>query len=458
MRFSLCLLSTVLAPALAAAQPKNEDAVTKEWIAKVQALPPGQQAGAVADKLRKLNAPVVGVQEKVTDAGVTELIVSNMAYVEDITPLAALTALEKLDINSGKVKDITPLQGMKKLKWLHVAGNPVASLAPLRGLPLEELYCNGCNVPAKLAPQWLGPVATLTKLRVLNCANPGVYAGHLSGLRLESCVMNTCRLPKEGGLAVVRNMPLKSLSCANCGVFDLKPLAGKRDLKTLYLANNPVFDLAPLKTTTALESLNLDDTPVLDLSPLKGHKALRYLSCSHGKVPDVSPLKGLKLTTLDLHECPVFDLSPLDGMPLTNLTLSRTKVVNLAPLKNCPLTSLDLTESRDLEDLAPLANVKTLTALRINGTKVRDLTPLKNSPLTVLGLGGLMVDLAPFQGLKIQSLNLLGAKIPDYAPLKNWPLQQIDCDVPIKGELRDILKEKPTLQNINNRPKEESLK
>jgi Leucine-rich repeat (LRR) protein len=459
MRFSLCLLSTVLAPALAAAQPKNEDAVTKEWVAKVQALPPGQQAGAVADKLRKLNAPVVGVQEKVTDAGVTELIVSNMSYVEDITPLAALTALEKLDINSGKVKDITPLQGMKKLKSLNIAGNPVASLAPLRGLPLEELSCSSCSVPAKLAPQWLGPVATLTKLRVLNCANAGVYAGHLSGLRLENFVMNTCRLPKEGGLAVVRNMPLKSLSCVGCGVFDLKPLAGKRDLKTLNLTGNPVFDLSPLKTATGLETLILTETPVLDLSPLKGHKALRYLSCSHSKVPDLSPLKGLRLTYLALERCPVSDLIPLDGMPLEDLNLDDTKgVVSLAPLKNCPLRGLNLSGNPNLEDLAPLANVKTLSRVYLGGTKVRDLTPLKNLPLTGLGVGALTVDLAPLQALEINNLDIRGAKITDLAPLKGWPLQQINCDVPIKGELRDILKEKPTLTHINNGPKEESLK
>jgi internalin A len=458
MRFRLCFLFSVLAPAIASAQPKNEDAVTKEWIAKVQALPPGQQAGAVADKLRKLNAPVVGVQEKVTDAGVAELIVSNMPYVEDITPLAALTALEKLDINSGMVKDITPLQGLKKLKSLNIAGNPVASLAPLRGLPLEELNCSSCSVPAKLAPQWLGPVATLTKLRVLNCANAGVYVGPISGLRLEFCTIDTCRLPKEGGLAVLRNAPLKYLSCTNCGVFDLRPLTGKRDLKTLNLTDNPIFDLAPLKTATALESLGLGSTPVLDLSPLKGHKTLKSLSCSHGKVPDVSPLKGLRLTSLDLHECPVFDLSALEGMPLTSLTLSRTKVVNLAPLKSCPLTKLDLGESPNVEELAPLANVKTLNWIELRGTKVRDLTPLKNVALTGLGVGSLTVDLAPLQALGINTLDIRGAKIADLAPLKGWPLQQINCDVPINGELREILKAKPSLSHINDRLKEEALK
>jgi Leucine-rich repeat (LRR) protein len=153
-------------------QPKLDSDITPEWIAKVQALKPDEQVNAVLAKMQQFNTPSVGFKEIKIDAdGVKELTIDNMPSVSDISPLAALSTLEKLDARGGKVKEITALQKLKKLRVLNIDGNPIVSLAPLKALPLEELTCSGCAVPPKLANQWLAPLSGLNKLHTLNCSN-----------------------------------------------------------------------------------------------------------------------------------------------------------------------------------------------------------------------------------------------------------------------------------------------
>ncbi len=46
--------------------------------------------------------------------------------VQDITPIASLTALENLDLSNNRVDVLTPLKEMKKLKSLNLSGNPLS--------------------------------------------------------------------------------------------------------------------------------------------------------------------------------------------------------------------------------------------------------------------------------------------------------------------------------------------
>ena len=56
------------------------------------------------------------------------------AKVSDITPLANLTELKKLNLRACKISDLSPIAGLTKLTWLGFLNNNVSDISPLAGL------------------------------------------------------------------------------------------------------------------------------------------------------------------------------------------------------------------------------------------------------------------------------------------------------------------------------------
>lgn len=94
----------------------------------------------------------------------------------DLSPLKALTKLERLNLSDTKISDITPLSGLTQLRTLNLSRTNVADLAPLRGLsrldtlelvmlPLDKLAKDELDLDDSLD---LGPLASLPALRELD--------------------------------------------------------------------------------------------------------------------------------------------------------------------------------------------------------------------------------------------------------------------------------------------------
>jgi hypothetical protein len=179
--------------------------------------------------------------------------------VADLSPLAGLTALQKLSLWYTQVEDLSPLAGLTGLTNLDLSGTQVEDLSPLAGLTaLMRLDLGGTQV------EDLSPLAGLTSLRVLDLQCP----------RVED-------LSPLAGLTALRNLHLWDTR-----VEDLSPLAGLTALQELSLEGTEVEDLSPLAGLTALESLDLEDTRVKDLSPLKGLPKLRLVFLPDGRIRD----------------------------------------------------------------------------------------------------------------------------------------------------------------------------
>jgi len=199
--------------------PALDDAFIKE----VAALPPEQQIVRVVAKLKELNPGYDGKEEhKIENGKVTELSFSARA-VKDISPVRALTTLDKLSCRDpwppaptpASLADLSPLRGLRltKVDCFHT---DVSDLSPLAGMPLTQLNCAEC------------PVSALTPLR---------------------------------------GMPLQNLSCYGTKVSDLSLLAGA-PLQRLHFNGTSVSDLSPLRGMP-LAVLECSGTKVQDLSPLK---------------------------------------------------------------------------------------------------------------------------------------------------------------------------------------------
>jgi Leucine-rich repeat (LRR) protein len=251
----------------------------------------------------------------------------------DLTPLAGLSALQRLVLWGTQVADITPLAGLSALQSLGLVNTQVADLTPLAGLS---------------ALQSLGLVNT-----------------------------QVVDLTPLAGLSALQTLDLEGTQVA-----DLTPLAGLSALQRLELFGTQVADLTPLAGLSALQTLDLEGTQVADLTPLAGLSALQTLDLGGTQVADLTPLAGLSaLQTLDLGGTQVADLTPLAGLSaLQRLDLTGTQVADLTPLAGLSaLQSLGLGRTQ-VADLTPLAGLSALQRLVLRGTQVADLAPLRGLP------------------------------------------------------------------------------
>lgn len=106
-------------------------------------------------------APIVSTLDKLDLRG---------AKLEDIRPIASLTALRVLDLSRNDIADVRPLSRLKELEALDLQRNHVARIAPLAALPkLKVLYL------------WKNPVqdkAEVSRLRELRTEEP--FAWHVN--------------------------------------------------------------------------------------------------------------------------------------------------------------------------------------------------------------------------------------------------------------------------------------
>lgn len=164
--------------------------------------------------------------------------------IDDLAPLAGLSALQSLNLWGTHVSDLTPLAGLTGLQSLNLWGTQVSDLAPLAGLSgLQSLDLQDTHV-SDLAP--------------------------LAGL---------------GGL--------QTLNLINTQVCDLAPLAKLRGLQSLYLGGAHVSDISVLARLNRLKALYLVETRVTDLSALSSLESLRELYVPNFNTQLLEPVSRL---------------------------------------------------------------------------------------------------------------------------------------------------------------------
>lgn len=206
--------------------------VDDAWIAEVQKLPAEEQVKRVVSKLKELNPGYDGREKHFLNAkGQVIRFDLRQSSLHDIRPIAAMAALDAIELGGTQVEDLTPLAGLP-LTGINLSA-AVTSLSPLQGMKLS----------------WL--------------------SGNMS---------------KIDNLQPLSGMPLKRLSIKGTRATDLSPLQGLR-LETLECDFVPERDTAILKSISTLEKIN--DIPVAEfwkqhepalptVTNLKGHTGRLY--------------------------------------------------------------------------------------------------------------------------------------------------------------------------------------
>ena len=271
-------------------------------------------------------------------AGLTKLARLNLsgsnARIRDLSPISRLTNLEEFRCWNCNVTDLSPLSRLSKLSVLYLGSNDwLSDLTPLSGLRnLVQLIAYYCNISD------VAPLSDLTNLEVLN-----LLANNISDVSALSRLGKLHHLDVSfGEISDISHLSdltkLQSLGLAGNDITDISPLSELSELHWLNLDGNDISDISALSALTELIDLNLDDVGLTNLSPIRGLKQLFNLSLKGNKIADVSALTELiNLYTLDLRENNISDVEPL----VENTGLGGGDIVDL---RDNPLNKMSIND------------------------------------------------------------------------------------------------------------------
>ncbi len=159
-------------------------------------------------------------------------------------------------------------------------------------------------------------------------------------------------------------------------------------LLELDLSDTPISDLSPIREFP-LECLKARKTRVKTLDSIQGSvlaRNLREVFLSDTDISDLSPLADcVNLEILGVANTLVSSLETLRDLPIKHLYIAGTAVTNLAPLKNLPLKQLYLGYNPGIQDVKPLAEIKTLKGVILPSPVARNIESLRALPLARIG-------------------------------------------------------------------------
>ena len=307
--------------------------------------------------------------------------------ISSISSLARLTALTDLNLSNNKVSSVSSLSRLEALQTLNLADNSISSLTVLAGLiNLTALNLSNNRITDVL------PLAVLSSLTTLNLdGNTGITnAVVLYRLRpqttitgvtvpepgdavtfpnaaLEAAVRTALRIPRGHPILPTGEKGLDTLTrltATRKGIDNLTGLGGATALTTLDLGDNLIVDLQPLRGLTSLTTLDLADNQIADFGPLAGLSNLKSLDLDGNQITTLpSVLTGLSsIEMLDLRDNDVRDVTPLSLLTTLKFLYVRgnANLENVKRLANLGTTRVDIS----LPDAVYIPDTNLAAALR----------------------------------------------------------------------------------------------
>ena len=256
---------------------------------------------------------------------------------EDMAALAALTALETLDLSDCSISTISGLETLTKLKTLDLSSNAVRNLTALSGL---------------------------TGVQQLNLAHNAVNdLSALSGL-----------------------VNMEELDVSHNSLTTLNSISDITALTTLKASHNQIANVDALKQLVNLTVLDISYNTVVDVSALAACTAMSELDISNNMIADVTALSTMKnLTLFNLSHNQV-DLLPSFHKDCTLVTIDASynllsSIEQLADLDDLNTVNIDYNEA--IETLEPLDSCHVLIQVNAHGTKVTEVEFLTDKSIVV---------------------------------------------------------------------------
>lgn len=268
-----------------------------------------------------------------------------------------------------------------------------------------------------------------------------------------SCLfLDGAEVTETGTVSTLEDLPamknLQTLALCNQRVDDLSPLAQCGRLHLLALHGNRVTDLSPLAACTRLQELIVSGNPVSDFSPLAACPDLWSVDAGDTALTDLSSFAGFpSLYRLYLREVPgLGDISGLERTPVNTLFIQPVTQQQLAAIGGLPqLRSLFLWVVEGMEDFSALSGLSGLEYLYVHSDSITSLSGAE-------GLESLWfldvrtretLDLAPLAQLEsLTTMSVFGLTPADWSALEGIPhLTQVNCGPEQEQAIREALGE-----------------
>ncbi len=383
-----------------------------EYTTRLAAIPVTKRIREVRAELTRNNPDFNGDFEIVVEGDAVVELEFEGKNVSDISALRAFRDLRKLTISNLTVTDLTPLTGMKLTSLKLNDCGPVADLAPLQGMPLETLSLWNAFHGSDLSP------LRGTQLKVLNIGGLGqkIDLGPLAGLPLEELYMNRTA---TADLSPLKDMPLRTLHCANNPVVDITPLGGLK-----------------------LEHLNISGTKVTDLTPIHG-LPLITLACDNLPATDMSPLQGMQLIHINYKNCRYSDVSVLRQMPLVDVFCDFEEKRDGPTLRAIP--TLERINDKPAAEILVLSERAALEGLLAAGGKVYatdNQTAYTKATGLPMGItcGRIQISGHQFKGFPKLIFSTIGPLRPTWIDMvsTSWQAVGVLASTPISSKLKHL--------------------
>ena len=170
--------------------------------------------------------------------------------LSDISALAELEKLEKVELKHNSIRDISALVSCEHLFYVGLNDNPVTVLSPLSSCK-ELRFLDLCAVQ-NYDPSFLQELGNFDCLDISNSTASYLY---LSGKTINELKLCWTGMTSLDCLDTVEG--IQTLELNNSAVTDLSPLAKHQTLKYLKISGLSVSDLSVLKKLPNLELVTL---------------------------------------------------------------------------------------------------------------------------------------------------------------------------------------------------------
>jgi len=276
----------------------------------------------------------------------------------DMSPLAPLTRLVRLDLMRNNLESLIWPEGLTNLTVLDLSVNSLTDFSVLTGLSNLQKLNLSCNQPTDLSF-----LSSLTSLQTLDLSY-----NEITGLALPEGLTNLTTLN-------LRSTQLTSLTLPE----------GLLNLATLDLRNNQLTDFHFLTGLSSLTTLDLSSgTGLTSLTLPEGLSKLTTLTLTHNQLTSLSLPEGLtNLTALGLNSNQLTSVAlPTGLVNLTTLDLGRNQLKTLAlpegltrltrlDVRNNPIAYLAVPIWMDLDNLEILGFPKDQIAFHAGSIRIQ---------------------------------------------------------------------------------------
>jgi Leucine-rich repeat (LRR) protein len=400
--------------------------------------------------------------------------------INTITPLAALPMLERLYLDNTLIHSVSTLRGHNHLQLLSINNTRVSSLTELGNMPsLERIYADGTPLSREEINRF---IAANPKCLVMN--NSDVMSSWWEQLprSWRNVIITYVRItgsnPSREQLAQIARLTEIDIT-GKADITTLEPLKALRELKKLKCSSTGITDLAALQFLDDLQHIECRSTRVSDLTPLGALKQLNYLDISGTQVNSLAAIQNLPAlvylyadnTSIEKEQFAAYINTKPDRTvifmsralenwwslltpewkqifrqatnireenPTTEGLHQMAKLHMLSIPAGARITSLTPVEilfrlhefnfsNTLIQDLAPLAKVRSLRVLRLPNNPIRSLAAIHSlSNLEVLDIQSTPIErleeVLPFTNLK--ELNISGTPIKRLKNIEG--LQQLE--------------------------------